>query len=116
MSWMALGYRFIYATGLRKIRGGRRLVEFLSAVANCGARMWYLPDRRPVDVNGHKLLLGSRNLPTFAFLSNFLHHRYEVETFRVLSNLIRSGMTVFDVGAHVGHYTLLAARKVGSTG
>jgi FkbM family methyltransferase len=34
----------------------------------------------------------------------------------LLEGLIQEGMTVFDVGAHVGTYTLMAARLAGTTG
>jgi FkbM family methyltransferase len=40
----------------------------------------------------------------------------EPEDVRLFLSLLRSGMTVFDVGANVGMYTLLAARRVGAAG
>ena len=41
---------------------------------------------------------------------------YEVETTRLCEQIIKPGMAVIDVGAHVGYLTLLAARAVGPTG
>jgi FkbM family methyltransferase len=41
---------------------------------------------------------------------------YEPEQTRHFRELLRPGMTVLDVGAHVGYYTLLSARLVGSRG
>ncbi len=41
---------------------------------------------------------------------------YEAEKQRRLVETIRPGAIVFDVGAHVGYYTLLAAELVGSAG
>lgn len=41
---------------------------------------------------------------------------YERETTRLFETLLQEGMTVVDIGAHVGYYTLLAARRVGSRG
>jgi len=35
---------------------------------------------------------------------------------QVFVNYLKEGMTVFDIGANVGYYTLLIAQKVGSTG
>src|SRR5436309_3468193 len=35
---------------------------------------------------------------------------------RIMLALVRSGMTVVDVGAHIGYFSLLAARLVGSSG
>ncbi len=41
---------------------------------------------------------------------------YEPFESEVITSLIRAGTTVIDLGAHTGHYTLLCARYVGSTG
>lgn len=41
---------------------------------------------------------------------------YEPETVRLFASLLRPGMTVLDVGAHIGYFTLLAARAVGANG
>src|SRR5665213_715101 len=40
----------------------------------------------------------------------------EPETARFLTAFLKSGMTFWDVGAHIGEYSLLAARSVGSVG
>lgn len=42
--------------------------------------------------------------------------RYEPETTQLFRSLIRPGMTVVDLGAHIGHYSLLAAQALGSHG
>lgn len=44
---------------------------------------------------------------------------YGVSEFRVarlFTRLVQPGMVVFDVGAHIGQYTLLAAKRVGQSG
>ena len=41
---------------------------------------------------------------------------YEYEKQRIFSELVRPGQVVWDVGANVGFYTLLASRLVGPTG
>ena len=41
---------------------------------------------------------------------------WEPEQTRLFESLLRPGMVVVDVGAHVGYYTLLAARCVGRSG
>ncbi|CAN5599860.1 hypothetical protein BH23GEM10_BH23GEM10_17630 [soil metagenome] len=41
---------------------------------------------------------------------------YEPEQTRLFGDQLRAGATFLDVGAHVGYYTLLAARLVGSGG
>jgi FkbM family methyltransferase len=42
--------------------------------------------------------------------------RYEKGTTRLFKELLKPGMVVIDVGAHVGFFTLLAARQVGPMG
>jgi len=42
--------------------------------------------------------------------------RYEEETTRLLNQVLDQGMTFMDVGAHVGYYSLQAARQVGPSG
>jgi FkbM family methyltransferase len=41
---------------------------------------------------------------------------HEREATLLFSNLVRKGQTVYDVGAHVGYYTLLSSELVGKTG
>jgi FkbM family methyltransferase len=41
---------------------------------------------------------------------------YERDTLVWFQGMLRPGMTVFDIGAHVGQYTVAAARAVGPTG
>ena len=63
---------------------------------------------RPVVVQGHKMRLGEDH--------QLLVGRYERGMTRLFENVLREGMTVVDVGAHVGYYTLLAAKCVGDSG
>lgn len=42
--------------------------------------------------------------------------RYEPFASQVFSSLLHEGMTVVDIGAHVGYYSLLAATRVGGSG
>ena len=41
---------------------------------------------------------------------------YELSKVRSFASTIRPGMTVFDIGAHVGYYSLIASRLVGTSG
>jgi FkbM family methyltransferase len=41
---------------------------------------------------------------------------YELSKVRLFASTIRSGMTVFDIGAHAGYYTLIASKLVGGSG
>lgn len=42
--------------------------------------------------------------------------RYEPETTRLFKKILKPGMTFVDVGAHIGYFTRLAARRVGVSG
>ena len=41
---------------------------------------------------------------------------YEPQTTALIENIVEPGMVVIDVGAHVGYYTLLMARRIGGSG
>ncbi len=41
---------------------------------------------------------------------------YEIQTTKLFKVLVKEGMTVVDVGAHVGYYTVLASKLVGDKG
>lgn len=41
---------------------------------------------------------------------------YEPQTYRVFMNIVKPGMNVVDAGAHIGYYTLLAAKSIGKNG
>lgn len=45
-----------------------------------------------------------------------LTHRYEQETVALFKKIMKPGMTVIDVGAHIGYFTVLFSKLVGPTG
>ena len=61
---------------------------------------------------GFKLLINLTNLsaPFFYF------DKYEKEETDLMTSLIKPGMTVFDIGANIGYFTLLMASLVGNNG
>jgi len=64
-------------------------------------------------IHGHRMVLASGDkYPPIAMSMG----RYEEKTTQLVQRLIKPGMVVVDVGAHVGYYTLLAARAVGPFG
>lgn len=76
-------------------------------------RSFFLPREETVAlVNGHKM----RFSPYAPFYPEMTAGIYDRFTARLLEKLIKPGMGVVDVGAHVGFFTLLAARKVGPSG
>ena len=67
----------------------------------------------PTVVRGHRMILALKGeYPA----PDMVADRYEPETTRLFQTLLRPGQTVVDIGAHVGYYTLLAARAVGPAG
>lgn len=85
----------------------------LKAVLDRGIRaLTRIDASKPYYVLGHRMWLhpGKSALQSEAFGT------YEYDTVEVFSDYIRPGMTVVDVGAFVGFYTLLSARLVGPQG
>lgn len=96
-------------TRLPTIRGSGRLVRVLMRL--------YLRRQRPVveaNVDGHLMELrpGQYVEQWLLFAPQF----YERRELRSLTRHLRPGDTFVDIGAHVGRYSLVAARAVGSSG
>jgi FkbM family methyltransferase len=67
----------------------------------------------PTQLNGHTMYLApSGRYPPLAMAND----RYEPATTQLFQKIVTPGMVVVDIGAHVGYYTLLAAKLVGPTG
>lgn len=47
---------------------------------------------------------------------NMLFGLYEPETYALFKKIVQSGMTVVDIGAHIGYFTRLFSRLVGKSG
>lgn len=63
-------------------------------------------------VHGNKMYADARDTQTgLIFIKGLPYEEYETELFKAS---VKKGMTVVDVGAHVGYYTLLAAGQAGS--
>lgn len=103
-------------TGLRRSRLGRVTIALLNVVLLFIIKKIWLRSDRPVLIGGHRLYLDQDNPPSVAFTAAFFNGEYEPETTRLFETLLRPGMTVLDVGAHVGYYSMLAARLVGPAG
>lgn len=67
---------------------------------------------RAYIVHGNKMYLH----PRFGNNHAIVYGTYEEDTVKVFQEIVKPGITVVDVGAHVGFYTLLAAKLVGNEG
>jgi FkbM family methyltransferase len=78
-------------------------------------RHWAPRGELCVEAHGHKLFLDPRDMGMARAFLLFRGLWEETET-SLFCSLVKEGMTVVDVGANVGYYTLLAARLVGKSG
>lgn len=78
-------------------------------------RQWVPRNQLSVDAQGHKLFLDSADMGVARNLLLSRGKWEEAET-HLFSSLVKEGMTVVDIGANIGYYTLLAARLVGPQG
>ena len=103
-----LARKAVKAAGLTRVMRGSlgpiagRMILRLTASAN-----------RQFSVHGHSMLLASKGRYPPLDMSM---DRYEPGTTHLVERLLEPGMVVVDVGAHVGYYTLLAAKQVGPMG
>lgn len=101
------------ATRLADLRLGnysmRGLYRFL--VRHCVWPYYARLARGEVSVHGHRMYV-----PPDIDSLGFLMGTFEQDTCRLFERFIDKGMTVVDVGANIGFYSLLAAQKVGPTG
>jgi FkbM family methyltransferase len=67
-----------------------------------------------IKVNDYRMKIDMQDNVITPYL--FVHGCWEPYESQLMTTLLRPGMTVIDIGAHVGYYSLLAARVVGSTG
>lgn len=60
-------------------------------------------------------ICGARWIPRSSVARTWLGF-YEKDTARIFADLVREGAVVYDIGANVGFYTLLASQLAGDTG
>lgn len=66
---------------------------------------------KSVTIDGNRMLLDKGDSMRLSILGI-----YESLTVKHFQEMIKTGDTVLDIGAHIGYYTLMAAKRVGSKG
>src|SRR3990172_3917194 len=106
-------------TTLREVLWNSPLVRY-PLTANLLIRLGYLtrrwlhlvPNEEAIGmVNGHKMWFSSGSECYY----DMTRGTWEPGVTRLFEDLLQPGMVMVDVGAHIGYFTLLAARKVGPT-
>lgn len=98
--------RTLRGSGITRIPGVGPLVELGRTRAER-----ILADRVPVRVAEFALFMPRRFFPNYGSAGT-----YEPLTQQSFRDVLRPGMTMVDVGAHIGFYTILSARLVGPGG
>lgn len=93
----------LYRRTIKRVRPAHRAIH------------WFLSH---ISIPLLEVLRGFRTMPDdpFWFRLELLTNRHERETVALLEKIARAGMSVLDVGAHVGYYSRHALRLVGPTG
>ncbi len=103
-------------SGLRKSPAGRACLAGANRAATSAMHAVLSARSRPFLVHGHKMYLANSQSPSLGLALSMMLDHYEPLTTRLLEHVVGPGMTFVDVGAHVGYFTLLAARLVGPGG
>lgn len=106
---MKVLFRFLKRAGLGHIPGLLALYNFLY-----GFFIHFCKINPIVHIDGQKILISKDDLSTSRRL--LVYGEYVQETTEFLKGAIREGMVVADIGANIGYYTLLAAKRVGTSG
>lgn len=104
-------FRSLFGSGMGNISLLRRMYKWV--VATMLPERWIV-----VDANGYKLGMvvgGTKGMDSLAAGLVF-GNGYEVEATKLFKSIVKQGMNVVDVGAHIGYYTLLASKLVGDGG
>jgi len=116
--WMFRLVRAVFrASGLNRIRVGNSLL-YAPIRRSLYRFLWKVsaPDPDiPMEVQGHQICgIGPNRGATNGM--GILMDSYEEDSTRMFKELTQPDTTVIDIGAHIGYYTLLAARGVGPSG
>lgn len=88
-------------TGIGRFHALRKLDAFLASRLS----------QRQIVIHGHKMVLDKNDS-----LRLSINREFEPHETKLFLEQLRAGDVVLDIGANIGYYTLLAARKVGTDG
>lgn len=108
MAVFARLYKFIFT----RLRGRGFGLGIFNKIHGTVWRKWLQPDH--VEINGLRLYLPARDEGVSDSLR--FEKSWEPEVTAAFHQVIRTGMTVVDVGANIGYHALLAARLAGPGG
>lgn len=111
-------YRTTYRLVVWSVRHGGPLAPLLSRLARRAhgrvvPHSYYAALPNPLQLDGLCLHHDQR---ASIVVQDLAMGTFEPDTVRVLKDIVKPGMTVLDVGANLGYYSLLAAQLVGPTG
>jgi FkbM family methyltransferase len=78
--------------------------------------MYFQLKRRPIMVQGQQMDCRVGEKGSFRSTLELMLDRYEPETTRLFYRLLQPGMTIVDIGAHGGYFSLIGASRVGGAG
>jgi FkbM family methyltransferase len=66
-----------------------------------------------IEINNFKMIVDTSDI---SITPSLFARNYEMQETKFFEGIVKEGMTVVDIGAHIGYYTLLASRQVGVSG
>lgn len=103
---------WIVKTRITKLRVGNTTFGYI--VRSLFFKVLHLNLPNPVEAQG--VIIYHRTTNGRGWWGWCYNFDYEPETCSIIGQIVKPGMTVVDVGAHIGYYSLLSAKLVGSQG
>ncbi|MGK7876192.1 MAG: FkbM family methyltransferase [Xenococcaceae cyanobacterium] len=110
-NWLFSGYKILASTFPSNGSKLSRRVRY--RIDSAFRRISHLILPNPLRVRGHTLYYPQQSC---FILSDIAAGVFEQETNKILSSLLKPGMSFVDVGAHIGYFTLIAANSLSSSG